>query len=83
MEFHDEFEVETNGRTYSVEVEGEMFQDDFELRTITIMDELGQIVGDENTDFEEVYNEAQFRDYEIELHTTDFDYYERELGKYQ
>lgn len=83
MEFKDEFELEMGGKTFFVEVEGEMsVEGDVDLNAVIIRDELGQLLGAEDESYGEVLTEVNLRDYEIELHEADFDYYEQNLGSH-
>ena len=79
MTFRDEYEYEVDGQTFYVEVEGEKFEEDSyiytEITSVLICDETGQTVDSDNEHYLEIYRDAKERDYDIELHSRDFDYY--------
>lgn len=80
MYFQQDFEFEaSNGLNYFIEVEGEKFFEGTEafteLDTVTIHDEQGNRIDASDSIFEELNSEAFDRDYEVEIHHTDNNYY--------
>lgn len=78
MNFRDEYEFELDGATFYVEVEGERYLDEgktiTELSTIDISDSDGPIDSDHQHYFT-IRRDAEEREYELEVHSRDFDYY--------
>lgn len=86
MYFSDEFEYEaTNGMTFYIEVDGEAFDEHGEvfkeIKTISISNDDGEI---DNTHecYNEVVNEVHNRDYEVEVHSSDFEYYNDDVNNF-
>lgn len=80
MNFTQEYEFEArNGATYFVEVVGNKYSEedgDFvELLSVTITDELGEEVGHDHAMFNEIYDDAESREYEVEEHAVDTSFY--------
>lgn len=80
MIFRDDYEYEVGGQTYYIEVEGTQVIEDDELFTevnaISITDEAGNILDEEHEHYSEIFRDAQEREYEVEEHNTNFDYYD-------
>lgn len=80
MNFSDEYEYELDGFTYYVSVSGQMRNIEGhivpDLDFIQIYDDMGELVDVGHDHYEIIYQDALDREYELELHTTDFDYYD-------
>jgi hypothetical protein len=83
MTFRDEYEYEVNGTVYYVSLEGQKSRLDNrvvnDIETISITDELGEMIDVDNEHYDEIYEDALNRDVELEVHSRDFDYYD-EVG---
>jgi hypothetical protein len=79
--FKDEFELELNGNTFYVEVEGDA-SDGIEVTDVKIFDDFGHPVDDTHEYYDDIYNEAVIRDYEVEEHSRDFDYYNHDFNSF-
>ncbi len=80
MKFKDEYETEHAGQTFYVEVEGEQFVEDSFIHTeigeVHIVSELGEAIDEDHHLYLDLVKEAKEREYEPEVHSRDFDYYE-------
>jgi hypothetical protein len=89
MKFNDDFEFEAStGEVFYLSVVGEKFIEDgqiyTEIMSVEAADESGDLVEQDHPLMSEINEEAQYRDYDIEIHSSDFDYYENAysgLGK--
>lgn len=80
MQFNDEFEFETkDGNVYDVEVTGKLTSEGTTVEEVQIFDSLGNLLDDEHDDYAEVHVEAMSREYEPEVHSSDFDHYETNM----
>ena len=78
MKFREEFEHEIEGKIYNVEVSGEAVTDySVEIETVRVTDGLGNELEEDDPDFLIAREEAENRDYDLELHNTDFDTYDQ------
>lgn len=78
--FNDEFEMTaSDGKTYYIEVDGAKFSENgqvfTEINQITVHDESGMLFDEDNDIMREISEEAFDRDYEVEVHSRDMDYY--------
>jgi hypothetical protein len=81
MHFKDEFEYEIKGQTYYVEVSGQLTDYGTELDNVTISDDMGEI-DSTHEHYDEIYSYTQDRDYEVEVHHTDFEYYNSDFDNF-
>lgn len=81
MQFKDEFEYEINGETFYVEVNGQITPYETILDVVTISDDSGEI-DETHQHFSEISEYARDRNYEVEIHATDFDYYNQDFDNF-
>jgi hypothetical protein len=78
--FQIEFEHEaSNGQVYCIEVEGNKFFDEesfTEISSLVIHDEIGNEIDSSDPIYNELHTEAFEREYEVEIHNSNFDYYD-------
>lgn len=81
LSFKDEFEYDVNGVTYYVSVEGNLTDSGTILDRVLIEDNDGVIDAD-HAAFEEINEYAHNREYEVEEHSVDFDYYTADFDNF-
>ncbi len=79
MNFQDEYEFEIDGETYYVAVTGYVHGDEHdvmtEVKTVKICDQYGEDIDEDSVHYPEIIEDAKTRQYDIEMHTSDFSYY--------
>lgn len=86
MELRDEFEFTTDSNiTYSVSVSGKIIEEDGfptnVIDTISIHNGIEEI-DEDHPDFDEVFDYSQNREYNPEVHSRDFDYYDEDVNRF-
>jgi hypothetical protein len=86
MEIRDEFEFTTDeGITYSVSVSGRIIEEDGfptnVIDAITMSNGVEEI-DEDHDDYDEIFDYAQNREYNPEIHETDFGYCEAEINNF-
>lgn len=86
MEIRDEFEYTTNNNiTYSVQVLGKIIEEDG--FPVNVIDEITMSNGieeidEDHDDYNEIYDYAQNREYDPEIHSADFDYCNADMDRF-
>lgn len=77
MEFMEEYEYQAiNGGLYDVSLKVELRAGEYLVKELTITDALGNVVDEEDEVYDEIVLDVRDREYAVELHETNFDYYD-------
>lgn len=83
MLFKDEYEDIIDGQTFFVEVEGvALGNGEYKFNNILFTDGMGDTVEDDHPLFEALQDRLFSREFELEVHSTDFDYYEYDVDNF-
>lgn len=86
MYFNDEYELELDGETFCVEVEGDTYLEEgvqfYELDSVSISDEIGNSLDEEHPKYDAVKQDALDRAYEVEIHSRDFDHSDYDVDSF-
>ena len=75
MRFKEEFEYEISGSVYCVSVSGQLVGYESIVDDVIITDHLGEQLEESHKHYDEIHSFAVEKEYDIEIHTADFDYY--------